>query len=229
MKKALVSFLILYSSGLFALLLINFKNDPAEKAMMLMGLGLFLLWVLVGGFTQLRILKKKMIELTRLPHRPILMFSIFAIVLACIEEAIATAITNTAPLLGVSEKAVHITASTNYFHVIFFHSVIAFIPMFITLGWLLKKYDISPFRAFVIFGLVGVLAEFTLAGPMVMINAPFWILVYGLMVYLPSHLFAHTARKHLALYLYPLLIPLIAFSTVCIVWLPILLDKGPHF
>lgn len=50
-------------------------------------------------------------------------FVVFATVLALIEEAITTTMTNLAPLFGVEIGEAYITASTNYVDVVLFHSV----------------------------------------------------------------------------------------------------------
>ncbi len=139
--------------------------------------------------------------------------------------------TNLAPVFGAATGQAFITASTNYFHVIFFHSVIVFIPMIFVMGFILKRYEISPFGAFLIFGTVGICAEFSLAGPAVFINAPFWICIYGLMVYLPAHFFTRLKRKKVSLLLYPIFVICITLSATSTFWIPLLLDKNhtKHF
>jgi hypothetical protein len=229
MKKAFVILLISYSLIFFLLLIITLKGDPVGRARILMGLALFVAWVIVGGYLQRKLLARKHAWFATAQAHPILSFVLFSTLMSCVEEALATLMTNLAPLFGVSNGSAYITASTNYFHVIFLHSVIAFVPMFFVLGWVLKRYRVSPFQAFVIFGCVGILAEWTLAGPAVLVNAPFWVLVYGLMVYLPSHQFLHMERKRFLPILFPLLVPVIAFSAIATFWIPLLLDTGNHF
>ena len=198
--------------------------------MILMAATLFFVWVIVGGYVQTRFQKSIWGEITALRKSSILSFTLAASILALAEEAVAVTITNLAPLYGVSLGEAYITASSNYFTVVFFHSVIVFVPMFVTLGWLLKRYDISPFKTFLLFGLVGVFAEIMFAGPQAILNAPFWILVYGLMVYLPAHFFMQCERRKLSPFLYPLLIPLIAFSAIATAWIPTVLDvPKTHF
>ncbi len=229
-KKILVGFLLAYSSLLFTLLAYNFAEKPTLQATILMGVTLFFVWVIVGGYTQLHFRKKYFEKITALQKSSILSFTLAASILALIEEAVAVTITNLAPLYGVRLGEAYITASSNYFTVVFFHSVIVFVPMFVTLGWLLKRYTISPFKAFLLFGLVGVFAETMFAGPQAILNAPFWILVYGLMVYLPAHFFIQRERRKFSPFLYPLLIPLIAFSAIATAWIPAVLDMPKtHF
>ena len=55
----------------------------------------------------------------------------FVITFALIEEGIATAMTNFAPLFGVEMGEVYITASGNDMDVVLFHSVVVFVPQFL--------------------------------------------------------------------------------------------------
>lgn len=229
-RKIFIGFLLAYSLIFFILLTLNFSRAPVPRALILMGMTLFFLWVVIGGYVQKYFQKRYFEKLTSFRKRPVLYFTIGATFLACIEEAVAVMITNLAPLYGVRLGEAYITASSNYFMVIFFHSVIVFVPMFVTLGFLLKRYAISPFRAFVLFGLIGVFAETLFSGPQAILNAPFWMLVYGLMVYLPAHIFVGLERKKLSLLFYPVLLPLIAFSAIATAWIPALLDMPKiHF
>jgi hypothetical protein len=94
--------------------------------------------------------------------------------------------TNLAPLFGVPVGAAYITASANYLDVVAFHSVVVFVPMFIAWAWMLSRWDFHPAEVFLLFGLTGFLAEASFAGTFNLAQAPFWIFVYGLMVYLPA-------------------------------------------
>ena len=62
-------------------------------------------------------------------------FVLFCTAMALIEEVITTTMTNCAPLCGTTPAEAHITASTNYFVVVCFHSVVVFIPMFTRWLW----------------------------------------------------------------------------------------------
>ena len=115
--------------------------------------------------------------------------------LALVEEAITTAMTNCAPLFGAEIGDVYITASANYFDVVLFHSVVVFLPQFAALGWMLGKFDIPPFAAFVCYGLTGFMNEALFSGPNLLL-LPQWILLYGLLTYLPAHLFSHRRDRH---------------------------------
>jgi len=228
-KKALIACAVLYTLSLYSLLLVHFSQDngaAVQKATIAMGLTLFVVWVLIGGMAQYLNRKKFIRYFSRhVSNRPILAFTGYATLFALLEEAIATMVTNLAPLYGVQIGEAYITASTNFLRVISLHSVIVFIPMFFTLGWLLKRYKISPFATFLLFGLVGAFAEITFAGPQALLNAPAWICIYGLMVYMPSHIFAELqTRKPFNLLLLPILVPIIAFSAIVTAWIPVVLD-----
>ncbi len=107
--------------------------------------------------------------------------------LALTEEAITTLMTNCAPLFGVQVGEAYITASANYFDVVLYHSVVVFVPMFIGWAVLLHWWRFSPFAVFLLFGVVGLLAETISFGLQNLGNFAFWIFVYGLMVWLPAH------------------------------------------
>ena len=111
---------------------------------------------------------------------------LFATLLALMEEAITTTMTNLAPLFGVKIGEAYITASTNCLDVVALHSVVVFVPMFVGWAVLLWRYDFSPFSVFVLFGLTGTLAEMSF-GPQQALQFGMWIFVYGLMVYLPAY------------------------------------------
>lgn len=107
--------------------------------------------------------------------------------LALVEEAVTTGMTNVAPWLGVPLGAAYITASANYLDVVLYHSVVVFVPMFIGWAVLLRWWRFAPGAVFVLFGITGTLAETLSFGPQNLINAGFWIWVYGLMVWLPAY------------------------------------------
>jgi len=107
--------------------------------------------------------------------------------LALLEEAITTLMTNCAPLFGVRTGQAYATASANYFDVVLYHSVVIFVPLFIGWAVLLRWRRFSPFAAFVLFGLTGILCESLAFGPQSLGMFALWIFVYGLMVWLPAH------------------------------------------
>lgn len=163
----------------------------------------------------------------KLPGRWQLKFVLFATCLALIEESITVTMTNLAPLFGVQIGEAYITASTNYLDVVFLHSVVVFVPFFIALSLLLTRYQFSAFSVFIFFGIVGIIAETMFSGNISTLVSGFqWILVYGLMVYLPTSSIpeergAH--RPHWWHYLFavpylfilaaPLVVPIVLFIT----------------
>ncbi len=230
-REATVLFFVLYSFVFLLLLILYFKNDHISRATILMSLGLFLIWVCMGGLAQLVYLKRNYTSLTLSRKCPVLLFTCFATILSLAEEATATFMTNLVIQFGGTVGQSFITASNNFFHVIFFHSVVIFIPMFFTLGVILKKYDIPPFKAALLFGCVGTIGEFTLSGSAIFINTPFWVLIYGLMVYLPAHFFVRAERKKVRFLFYFIFIISITLSAVSTFWFPVLIDNNQsrHF
>ncbi len=171
--------------ALVSVLTLFFTDDAGGQAIIKMALGLIFLWIVVGGTIMLRFRDKISDLVRRVPLGWKPRFVLFATSLALIEEAIATTMTNLAPFFGSQIGEAYITASTNYLHVILFHSVILFIPMFVAWAWLLSRYDFTPNAVFLLFGLVGSIAEASI-NPTSLIGG-FWFFIYGLMVYLPAY------------------------------------------
>jgi hypothetical protein len=162
-------------------------HNRIMRAVLLMAWGLILLWVVLGGLLMWRFRDPIRVRVLRLPIGWRVKFVLFCTLLALIEEAITTAMTNLAPLFGAKIGEAYITASTNYLDVAALHSVIAFVPMFIFWAWWLSRYDFHPNAVFVLFGLTGTLAEAMGFGLQNLLQAGFWVFVYGLMVYLPAY------------------------------------------
>ena len=178
--------LVLQSGFLF--LVAKNTGDANAYAIVGMAWGLILIWVCGGGFLMYRFRDRIRTLVRAIPLPWQLTFVGFATLLALVEEAITVTLTNLAPLFGVARGAVGITASTNYVDVVFFHSVIVFIPLFIAWAVILSRYAFKPFSVFVLFGIMGIVAEMSLVGPQVaLIGSAQWIFVYGLMVYLPAY------------------------------------------
>lgn len=163
------------------------KGDSRSLAIMCMTWGLTICWIVIGGMLMVRYRDKikKYVQNIRAPWQVV--FVVFATVLALTEEIVTVTMTNLAPQFGSQIGVAYITASTNYFDVVLFHSVIVFIPMFIGWAWLLGKYDFTPFSVFLLFGIMGIVAEISLGGPTQLFASARWIFVYGLMVYLPAY------------------------------------------
>jgi len=184
----LIRFLAVWTalSTLFILLIAIFFMGPNSRAVIFMGAGLVLLWIVLGGtlMWMLRDRARTFVLGIKLPWP--LTFVLFCTLLALTEEAVTVSMTNLAPLFGVPVGAAYITASANYLDVVALHSVVVFVPMFIAWAWMLSRWDFRPAEVFLLFGLTGFLAESQFAGSLNLAQAPFWIFVYGLMVWLPA-------------------------------------------
>lgn len=174
-------------STIFLLLIAIFFMEPNSRAVIFMATGLMLLWIVLGGSLMwvIRDRVRNFIQRIRLPWG--LKFVFFCTLLALTEESVTVSMTNLSPIFGVPLGAAYITASANYLDVVAFHSVVVFVPMFIAWAWMLGRWDFSPSAAFLLFGLTGFLAEAQFAGTFNLLQAPFWIFVYGLMVWLPAY------------------------------------------
>jgi hypothetical protein len=162
-------------------------GGPNSRAVILMGTGLVVLWVGVCGSLMYR-LRDRLRSLARAaPVDWRVSFVAMATLLALVEEAITTGMTNLAPLFGVPVGAACITASANYLDVVCLHSVVVFVPMFVAWAAMLRRVDFSPNAVFILFGLTGTLAEAGFSGAKAFTEAGMWIFVYGLMVYLPAY------------------------------------------
>jgi hypothetical protein len=186
-------------------LLAGVWNRPSHRAVIAMTWGVILVWVAGGGGIQWhwRDFWLGLADRVRMPWG--VKFVLGAIVMALVEEAVTTVMTNAAPLFGVKRGEAYITASSNYLDVVLHHSVVAFIPLFIGWAVILSRWRFSPFAVFVLFGITGTLAETLTFGPQNLGNAGFWILVYGLMVWLPAHFPPpNRSARDPKWYLYPL-------------------------
>lgn len=193
-------------------------ETPVARAMTDMIWGLVLVWVVGGGLLMLwsRDRVKRVVLGIRLDRR--LVFFLFAAGLSLAEEAVTVGMTNLAPLFGVAIGQAYITASADYLDVIAFHSVVVFLPMFLVWAWLLGRYSFQPNTVLLLYGLTGVLAESGTFGFQNLLVGGLWVLVYGLMVYLPAYSFAPTGAKSpaLAKYLFTVLAPLFAAIPVAV-------------
>ena len=182
--RLLIPFMLLELVGIAAE---GRKRYPSfEGAIMLMAATLALVWNVIGG-TMMYLLRNSARDLIRRsPLNRTVTFVLFATALALLEEAVTTTLTNLAPTFGSSQA--FITASRNYLEVVCWHSVVVIVPMFVVWAWLLSRYHFSPSSVFLLFGTNGVLAEWLIGGP-ALLMAPFWIFIYGLMIFLPAYSF----------------------------------------
>lgn len=162
-------------------------SSPVSRAILGMSWGLIILWVIIAGGLMYRFRDVIRVVVEKIPLQWQVRFAIFAVTLALLEEAVTTMMTNLAPLFGVSIGEAYITASTNYWDVIFFHSVIIFVGPLIFWSLVLRRYDFSPFAVFLIFGISGTLAETSIGGPLAILGFGQWIFIYGLMIFLPAY------------------------------------------
>ncbi len=174
---------VLFSTSVVTLLNLQKRFT---RAVIGMGWGLILFWILLGGGLMVRFREPIRARVLRIPFDWRVKFVFFATLLALLEEAVTTSMTNLAPLFGLKIGEAYITASANYLDVVCLHSVVVFVPMFVAWALILWRYDFSPFSVFLLFGLTGTLAETLSFGPGNLLQAGFWIFVYGLMVYLPA-------------------------------------------
>jgi hypothetical protein len=162
------------------------KSNPDQRAVILMGGGLLVIWVLIGGVL-MRLGRDRLTGwLRRVPIGWRTRFVLLCIVLALLEEAVTTGLTNAAPLFGGVSPAARITASANYLEVVLLHSVIVFIPAFVGWAVVLSFVRFAPCEVMLLFGLTGWLAELVTFGPQNVGMIGMWVFVYGLMVYLPA-------------------------------------------
>jgi hypothetical protein len=182
---------ILVVIGVYSALLVGFLNlvilnspKARDRAIFLMADGMILLWIIVGGSLTPMLRRRLVPRIAAIPIDWRLRFVLFCTVMALIEEVITTTMTNLAPFFGTTPEEAHITASTNYFKVVCFHSVAVFVPMFIAWSLMLRRWNFSPLKVLLLFGITGSIAEAGI-NPTSLI-AGFWVFVYGLMVYLPA-------------------------------------------
>jgi hypothetical protein len=129
---------LLIAIGIYSGLLVTLLNvfilasaSTRDRAIILMADGLILFWIIIGGSLTPMLRERLVPWLSAIPISWRVRFVLFCTAMALIEEVITTTMTNLAPLLGTTPEEAHITASTNYFKVVCFHSVVVFVPMFV--------------------------------------------------------------------------------------------------
>jgi len=204
------------------------RHGTFEGAILLMAGMLALVWNVIGGTLMYRARHGVREFIRKSPFSRGSTFVLFATTLALLEEAVTTTLTNLAPRLGSAEA--FITASRNYLEVVLWHSVIVIAPMFVVWARLLAKYRFTPASVFLLFGINGVLAEWLIGGP-ALLMVPFWIFIYGLMIFLPAYGFAGDAEaRPPRWYHYPMAVVacLLASAGVALV-VNLLSPHLPHF
>lgn len=210
-QKVFLTLLALWLATVALLLFFGAARGTVARGIFRMALGLVALWVFLGGALMQLFREKIRARVLALCGSWPLKFVVFCTLLALLEEAIATLMTNCAPLFGARVGAAYITASANFFDVVLFHSVVVFVPMFVAWAALLSRLDFSPFQVFTLFGLTGFCAEIT-QGVANLPALPQWIFVYGLMIYLPVYCLPPREAKPPHWWHFPLaiLLPIIA-------------------
>lgn len=187
LKTGFIFLLGAYLALTWLLVFFATREDRVLHAIISMGSGLLLFWVVLGGSGMVLFRNRIKAFVQGIPLNWQVKFILFGILLAMTEEAITTTMTNLAPLFGVAIGEAYITASANYFDVILHHSVIVFVPWFFAWAWILKRYDFSPFWVFLLLGLQGLIGESIAFGAQNLSQFAMWIFVYGLMIYLPAY------------------------------------------
>jgi hypothetical protein len=204
------------------LVLVACWGNAVERAIIGMACGLIMLWIGGCGLAMWRWRDFWCRQEARIRLPWPLKFVLGCTMLALLEEAITTSMTNCAPLFGVEVGEAYITASANYFDVVLYHSVVVFVPMFIGWAVLLYRWRFSPFSVFLLFGVTGLLAETISFGPQNLGNFALWIFVYGLMVWLPAHCVpAERAARQPRWWAYPIAV------VVPFLFLPLLVALAP--
>ncbi|QEH32505.1 hypothetical protein OJF2_09820 [Aquisphaera giovannonii] len=219
MKRALVLILVAWQLSLTVLLTAAGAGDRLIGALAGMLWGLDLLWI--GGCGLLSLYGRERVRsiFRRTGPLPGLKFTLLATGLALLEEVVTIAMTNCAPLFGCRVGEVYITASANYLDVVALHSVVVFIPQFAAWAWLLSRHAFRPFEVFLLFGLTGFLNEAMFSGPNPASLAQ-WILVYGLMVYLPAYAFPDLpGRRPVRWWMFPIAVVLPILAAIPLVFL----------
>jgi hypothetical protein len=205
--------------ALFVFLILS-QNNRIVHAVFGMGLGLFIFWIILFGlFTKKYKNKIRQIVLAININWQI-KFVLFCTLLALLEEAITTGMTNLAPFFGTKIGEAYMTASANYLDVVLGHSVIMFVPIFIAWAYLLSKYDFKPNQVFLLFGLTGTIMEILFGGPQHIFEIGMWMFVYGLMVYLPAYCLPEN-RSIKPVKFYYLILPFIFAIIFQIILLPV--------
>ena len=163
-RKLLVISLLVIVFLLSSFITVANWHQPHRRAVIGMAWGQILLWIVGCGGVMWRWGSFLSQHIERVKLSWPVKFVMGCILLAMLEEAITTSMTNCAPLFGVQPGTAYITASSNYFDVILRHSVVVFVPMFIGWAVLLKCWRFSPFEVSLLWGITGTLLEFAYSG-----------------------------------------------------------------
>jgi hypothetical protein len=127
---------------------VAFRSKPVHRAVLCLAWGLIIFWCFGAG-TISRCFRRRISDaVSRIPLNWEVRFVLFATVMALIKEAVTVTMTNCAQLSGVEVGQAFITASANYLDVVYLHSVVVFVPMFVCWSLLLSRYDFRPHQVF---------------------------------------------------------------------------------
>lgn len=119
-RKSLVSFLLIMISAWGVLstaavtsFILSKDPDPDHRAIIKMGVGLILIWCVMGGLVMWALRDRFVRWATRIPLGWRTRFVLLCIAFAMLDEAVTTGLTNIAPLLGSVTDAARITVSKN--------------------------------------------------------------------------------------------------------------------
>lgn len=189
MKKLIIVILYGWALIFHALLWIHIFNEGSriELAIVTMGFGLLVIWGVFLAFVQ-----KALIKAIKPKRFKVIKYIVFMMLwittMALIAEMVSTLMTQTAYLWNLSPREAFITASPNYIEVVTRHSVIVFLPQFMMITLLNYRYQFKPFHWFLMYGFVGYINEWLAFGTAALwVSIPYWIIIYGWMVYLPTH------------------------------------------
>lgn len=214
--KIFIAIVLVIGLAIQTLLVIHIFNQGSieDKAIVTMSSGLLFLWAVMGG-TLMLIFKNRIRARFSSSNLYVIKFFIFSVIMCLIAEIISTSMTNTAYLWGLSPYETYITASPNYIEVITKHSIIVFLPQFVCWGIFLSRYNISAHWAVLIYGITGYLNELIAFGlSSNAMSLPYWILIYGLIIYLPAFCLPRNPQRETKFYHYMLFIILPILFTV---------------
>lgn len=228
-KRAFIKFLGAWLLLSTLIVTIFSFGNPASRAIIGMGWGVIVLWIVICGGLMYRFRDPIRRTVLKVPLPWQLTFVLFVTFLALLEETVTTVMTNLAPVFGVKIGEAYIAASTNYFDVVSFHSVITLIGPFVFWALALKRYDFGPFAAFVMFGVSGTLMEVLYGGAAHFFEFGLWIFIYGLMIFLPAYSIPSAEQRGARWakwYHYVLMVFVPALFTPLFSWIPHVIDPN---
>ncbi len=219
LRRIVIALLVAQALLLMTLLTIGTRGVAVDHAIAQMGLWLVLVWVV--GFGSVCVLWPGQLVrvVALLPGGNALRFVLGCTLLALTEEAITTGLSNLHATFGDPTGEAMITASRNYPDVVLTHSVIVFVPMFVTWAWMLRTWDFTPFQVLILFGVTGTICEVMMTGPQQLLGFGAWIMIYGLMVYIPVLTAQNEAPRRPPIHAWPtaVILPILSAIPVALI------------